>query len=220
MELMQRLRLLCDVVSGSDISAGHSRGADTLPNPWQTSDVRQRIGAAEDIFRRRVIGQGPAIGKIVDVLKRAALGLSGVLRGVAADRRSRAVFLFAGPTGTGRLEAAACIADVVFGDLSAYVKFGMGEFSDESQIDRLTGAPPGFAGLESGGELTNALREQPYRVVVFDEIEKAHPRFYDKLLQILEDGRLTDGSGITVDFSQSIIIAVTNLGVSYYVTVI
>ena len=122
------------------------------------------------------------------------------------------MLFFAGPTGTGKTELAKAITELVFGDESAYLRFDMSEFSGEGSGDRLIGSPPGYVGHEAGGELTNAVREDPFRVILFDEIEKAHPRILDKFLQILEDGRLTDGRGNTVHFSESILIFTSNLG--------
>jgi ATP-dependent Clp protease ATP-binding subunit ClpA len=150
---------------------------------------------------------------VLDILKRTSIGLTGAQsRGLSA--RPRGVLFFAGPTGVGKTEMAKSIAEIVFGDESAYLRFDMSEFSAEHSGDRLIGAPPGYVGYDQGGELTNAMREQPFRVVLFDEIEKAHNRILDKFLQVLEDGRLTDGRGDTVYFSESLIIFTSNAGVS------
>jgi ATP-dependent Clp protease ATP-binding subunit ClpA len=159
----------------------------------------------------RVLGQPQAVTKTLDILKRAVLGLSGA-QATRSGSRPRGVLFFAGPTGTGKTELAKAITSLVFGDESAYLRFDMSEFSAEHAGDRLIGSPPGYVGHEAGGELTNAVREDPFRVILFDEIEKAHPRILDKFLQILEDGRLTDGRGNTVHFSESILIFTSNLG--------
>ena len=156
-------------------------------------------------------GQPQAVGKTLDILKRAALGLSGA-QAASSSTRPRGVLFFAGPTGVGKTELAKAVAELVFGDETAYLRFDMSEFAAEHSGDRLIGAPPGYVGYEAGGELTNAVRRQPFRVVLFDEIEKAHPRILDKFLQILDDGRLTDGRGVTTYFSECVLIFTSNLG--------
>jgi len=158
-----------------------------------------------------VVGQPQAVTKTLDILKRAVLGLSGA-QATRSGSRPRGVLFFAGPTGVGKTELAKAITELIFGDESAYLRFDMSEFSSDHAGERLIGAPPGYVGHEAGGELTNAIREDPFRVILFDEIEKAHPRILDKFLQILEDGRLTDGRGNTVHFSEAILIFTSNLG--------
>jgi len=184
-----------------------------LDNPWRRTFLRRRIAEGEKSVSARVVGQPHPVTKTLDILKRAALGLSGAQTRVSSNR-PRGVLFFAGPTGVGKTELAKTVASLVFGDESAYLRFDMSEFSSEHSGDRLIGAPPGYVGYEVGGELTNAVRQQPFRVVLFDEIEKAHPRILDKFLQILEDGRLTDGRGVTTYFSECVLIFTSNLGVS------
>jgi ATP-dependent Clp protease ATP-binding subunit ClpB len=182
-----------------------------LDNPWSRGHLRRRVLEGEKRVPERVLGQPEAVTKTLDILKRAVLGLSGA-QATRSGSRPRGVLFFAGPTGTGKTELAKSITSLVFGDESAYLRFDMSEFSAEHAGDRLIGSPPGYVGHEAGGELTNAVREDPFRVILFDEIEKAHPRILDKFLQILEDGRLTDGRGNTVHFSESILIFTSNLG--------
>jgi ATP-dependent Clp protease ATP-binding subunit ClpB len=182
-----------------------------LDNPWRREHLRRRIAAGERDVPERVVGQPQAVTKTLDILKRAALGLSGA-QATGSSGRPRGVLFFAGPTGVGKTELAKAITRLVFGDESAYLRFDMSEFSAEHAGDRLIGSPPGYVGHEAGGELTNAVRQDPFRVILFDEIEKAHPRILDKFLQILEDGRLTDGRGTTVHFSESILVFTSNLG--------
>jgi len=127
--------------------------------------------------------------------------------------RPRGVLFFAGPTGVGKTELAKALTRLLFDDERFYIRFDMSEFSAEHAADRLIGAPPGYVGHDSGGELTNAVRQRPFSLILFDEIEKAHPRILDKFLQLLDDGRLTDGQGETVYFTESVIVFTSNLGV-------
>ncbi|ETI64276.1 ATPase [Sphingobium sp. C100] len=170
---------------------------------------RSRILAGADTIRRRVVGQDHAVVHLLDIVKRAATGIGGGKRG----GRPRGIAFLAGPTGVGKTELAKTITELLFGDESAYIRFDMSEFSAEHADQRLIGAPPGYVGYDVGGELTNAVRERPFSVVLFDEIEKAHPRILDKFLQILDDGVLTSGRGDRVYFSEALIIFTSNLGI-------
>lgn len=183
-----------------------------LENPWKKPYLRQRIGNAPDFIENRVKGQEQAVTKAVDILMRSVMGLTGA-QARSGGNRPRGVLFFAGPTGVGKTELAKTLTQLVFGDERAYIRFDMSEFAEEHTGARLLGAPPGYVGFEAGGELTNAVREKPFSVVLFDEVEKAHPRILDKFLQILEDGRLTDGRGDTAYFSETILIFTSNLGI-------
>lgn len=170
---------------------------------------RQKIATAESFVARRVIGQAHAVTHMLDIVKRAATGISGARRG----GRPRGVAFLAGPTGVGKTELAKTVTELLFGDETAYIRFDMSEFGAEHADQRLLGAPPGYVGYDVGGELTNAIREKPFSVVLFDEIEKAHPRILDKFLQILDDGVLTSGRGDRVYFSEALIVFTSNLGI-------
>lgn len=177
-------------------------------DPWLKID-RQRIRLADDIVRKRVKGQRHAVTHMLDIVKRAMTGVGASRKG----NRPRGVAFLAGPTGVGKTELAKTITSLLFGDESAYIRFDMSEFSAEHADQRLIGAPPGYVGYDVGGELTNAIREKPFSVVLFDEIEKAHPRILDKFLQILDDGVLTSGRGDRVYFSEALIVFTSNLGI-------
>lgn len=181
-------------------------------DPWRDSTVHQSIRTGFEQVSREVKGQDFAIHGSLDILKRSVTGLSGAQVGRSGGR-PRGVLFFAGPTGVGKTELAKQITKLLFGDESAYHRFDMSEFAQEHSEARLIGAPPGYVGHDAGGELVNAIRSRPFSVLLFDEIEKAHPRILDKFLQILEDGRLTDGRGDTVYFSESVIIFTSNLGI-------
>lgn len=175
---------------------------------WRNIE-RGRIRDGAETIRRRVVGQEHAVEHMLDIVKRAATGIGGGRRG----GRPRGVAFLAGPTGVGKTELAKTVTELLFGDESAYIRFDMSEFSAEHADQRLIGAPPGYVGYDVGGELTNAVRERPFSVVLFDEIEKAHPRILDKFLQILDDGVLTSGRGDRVYFSEALIIFTSNLGI-------
>lgn len=183
-----------------------------LDDPWKAPGLRERIRHGEPVLNTRVKGQPRAVRHASDVLIRTTMALSGSFQGTRASG-PRGVMFFAGPTGVGKTELAKAITALVFGNDQSYVRFDMSEFASEHSEARLIGAPPGFIGHGGGGELTNAVRQHPFSLVLFDEIEKAHPRILDKFLQILSDGRLTDGSGSTVHFSETIIVFTSNLGV-------
>ncbi|OGA73356.1 MAG: hypothetical protein A3G27_01220 [Betaproteobacteria bacterium RIFCSPLOWO2_12_FULL_66_14] len=183
-----------------------------LDNPWKKDYLREKIVNARQMIEERVKGQHQAVTKTIDILMRSVMGLTGA-QARSGGSRPRGGLFFAGPTGVGKTELAKTLTKLIFGDERAYIRFDMSEFSEEHTGARLLGAPPGYVGYDAGGELTNAVREKPFSVVLFDEIEKGHARILDKFLQILEDGRLTDGRGETTYFSESIIIFTSNLGI-------
>jgi len=183
-----------------------------LENPWKKTYLREKIADAQPFIENRVRGQQQAVTKTIDILMRSVMGLTGA-QSRSVGNRPRGVLFFAGPTGVGKTELAKTLTQLIFGDERAYIRFDMSEFAEEHTSARLLGAPPGYIGYDAGGELTNAVRDKPFSVILFDEIEKAHPRILDKFLQILEDGRLTDGRGDTAYFSEAIIIFTSNLGI-------
>lgn len=183
-----------------------------IEDPWRDPDTRRRIADGEKALSAQVRGQEPAIRKTLDLLTRSVVGLNGAHAG-SAGGRPRGVLFFAGPTGVGKTELAKAVTRLIFGNEDAYLRFDMSEFSAEHSEARLIGAPPGYTGFDAGGQLTGAVRARPFRVILFDEIDKANPAILDKFLQILEDGRLTDGRGSTVLFSDTLLIFTSNKGV-------
>ena len=182
-------------------------------NPWARMG-RRELMQAETRMRERVCGQEPAVTKTLDIIRRALKGLSGAQHGGGLSAKPKGVLFFAGPTGVGKTELAKSLTEGLFGDERSYIRFDMSEFNHEHADQRLIGAPPGYIGFEAGGELTDAVRERPCSVILFDEIEKAHGRILDKFLQILDEGQLTSGKGERVYFSDSIIIFTSNLGIT------
>ncbi|MGW2401459.1 ATP-dependent chaperone ClpB [Kitasatospora sp. NPDC001664] len=164
----------------------------------------------EEELGRRLIGQSEAVGAVSDAVRRTRSG-------IADPDRPTGSFLFLGPTGVGKTELAKALADFLFDDERAMVRIDMSEYGEKHSVSRLVGAPPGYVGYEEGGQLTEAVRRRPYSVVLLDEVEKAHPEVFDVLLQVLDDGRLTDGQGRTVDFRNAILILTSNLGSQYLV---
>ncbi len=183
-----------------------------IENMWHSID-KEKIANLEELLKKRVMGQDQAISKTVNIVKRAVSGLSG-LQHSSGQNKPRGVLFFAGPTGTGKTELTKALAEQLFGDENNCIRFDMSEFSESHADQKLFGAPPGYVGYEAGGQLTNAIKERPFSILLFDEIEKAHPSIMDKFLQILEDGRMTDGQGNTVYFSETLIIFTSNLGIT------
>ncbi|MGQ4428390.1 AAA family ATPase, partial [Streptomyces violaceoruber] len=170
----------------------------------------QKLLRMEDELGKRLIGQTQAVRAVSDAVRRSRAG-------IADPDRPTGSFLFLGPTGVGKTELAKALADFLFDDERAMVRIDMSEYSEKQSVARLVGAPPGYVGYEEGGQLTEAVRRRPYTVVLLDEVEKAHPEVFDILLQVLDDGRLTDGQGRTVDFRNTILVLTSNLGSQYLV---
>jgi len=163
----------------------------------------------EDRLAQRVVGQPDALRAVSNAVRRARSGLSDPNRPIGS-------FLFLGPTGVGKTELARALAEFLFDDERAMVRLDMSEYMEKHTVARLIGAPPGYVGYDEGGQLTEAVRRRPYAVVLFDEVEKAHPDVWNALLQLLDDGRLTDGQGRTVDFRNTVVIMTSNLGSHHF----
>ncbi|MGI5459537.1 AAA family ATPase [Streptomyces sp. CA-249302] len=212
MEIIRLARTQEDAVDSIEAAARCYR-VGISDNPWSKPFLRERLTTAAERIRNRVRGQNEAIEASVDIIIRSVMGLSGAQAASNASR-PRGVLFFAGPTGVGKTELAKALTELIFGDERAYIRFDMTEFSAEHSAARLIGAPPGYIGHDAGGELTNSVRERPFSLILFDEIEKAHPQILDKFLQILDDGRLTDSTGSTVYFSEAVLVFTSNLGMS------
>jgi ATP-dependent Clp protease ATP-binding subunit ClpC len=172
-----------------------------------TEAETQKLMRMEDELHKRVIGQQPAIEAVSKAIRRSRAGLKD-------PKRPTGSFIFLGPSGVGKTELARTLAEFLFGDEEAMVRIDMSEYMEKHSVSRLVGSPPGYIGYDEGGQLTEAVRRKPYSVLLLDEIEKAHPDVFNILLQILEDGRLTDAQGRTVDFRHSIVIMTSNIGAS------
>ncbi|MGK0255533.1 MAG: ATP-dependent Clp protease ATP-binding subunit ClpB, partial [Arcobacteraceae bacterium] len=176
-----------------------------IPVNKMLSSEKERIIQIEEVLKTDVIGQDDAIKAISRAIKRNKAGLSDESRPIGS-------FLFLGPTGVGKTESAKTLAKFLFDDAKSLVRFDMSEYMEKHSASRLVGAAPGYIGYDEGGQLTEAVRRKPYSVLLFDEIEKAHPDVFNILLQVLDDGRLTDNKGVTVDFKNTIIILTSNIG--------
>jgi ATP-dependent Clp protease ATP-binding subunit ClpB len=176
-----------------------------IPVSKMLEGEREKLLKMEERLRMRVVGQDEALQAVSDAVRRARSGLSDPNRPIGS-------FIFLGPTGVGKTETARALAEFLFDDENNMVRIDMSEYQERHTVSRLIGAPPGYVGYEEGGQLTEAVRRRPYSVVLFDEIEKAHPEVFNTLLQLLDDGRLTDGHGRTVDFKNTVVIMTSNIG--------
>jgi ATP-dependent Clp protease ATP-binding subunit ClpB len=196
--------LVKEVVDAEAIAGVVSRWTG-VPVEKMLEGEKAKLLAMEDVLRGRVIGQEPALRAVADAVRRARAGLQDPNRPIGS-------FMFLGPTGVGKTELTKALAGFLFDDEHALTRIDMSEYMEKHSVSRLIGAPPGYVGYEEGGALTEAIRRRPYQVVLFDEIEKAHPDVFNVLLQVLDDGRLTDGQGRTVDFKNTILIMTSNAG--------
>ncbi|HLS43931.1 MAG TPA: ATP-dependent Clp protease ATP-binding subunit, partial [Ornithinicoccus sp.] len=179
--------------------------ATGIPVLKLTEEESSRLLNMENELHKRIVGMDDAIGALSQAIRRTRAGLKD-------PRRPGGSFIFAGPTGVGKTELAKALAEFLFGDEDALITLDMSEYSEKHTVSRMFGSPPGYVGYEEGGQLTEKVRRKPFSVVLFDEVEKAHPDIFNSLLQILEDGRLTDAQGRVVDFKNTVIIMTTNLG--------
>ena len=193
-----------EVVDAEQIAGVVSRWTG-IPVDKMLEGEREKLLAMEDALRKRVVGQEEALVAVSDAVRRARAGLQDPNRPIGS-------FLFLGPTGVGKTELTKALAGFMFDDESAITRMDMSEYMEKHSVSRMIGAPPGYVGYDEGGALTEAVRRRPYQVVLFDEVEKAHPDVFNVLLQVLDDGRLTDGQGRTVDFRNTILIMTSNLG--------
>ncbi|MFW6373155.1 MAG: ATP-dependent chaperone ClpB, partial [Thermodesulfobacteriota bacterium] len=203
-ELQEEKQMLKEEVDAEDIAEVVSRWTG-IPVSKMLEGEREKLIQTEDRLRRRVVGQDEAITAVANAVRRARSGLQDPNRPIGS-------FIFMGPTGVGKTELAKALAEFMFDDEGAIIRVDMSEYMEKHSVARLIGAPPGYVGYEEGGHLTESVRRRPYSVVLFDEIEKAHPDVFNVLLQILDDGRMTDGHGRTVDFKNTIIIMTSNVG--------
>jgi ATP-dependent Clp protease ATP-binding subunit ClpC len=191
-------------VTVEDIAEVVSR-ATGIPVRQLTEEEKDRLLRLEQHLHERIIGQDEAVAAVAEAVRRSRAGLGDPNRPVGS-------FLFLGPTGVGKTELARALTEALFGAESRMIRLDMSEFSERHTVSRLVGAPPGYVGYEEAGQLTEAVRRRPYSVILLDEIEKAHPDVFNVLLQVLDDGRLTDGQGRTVDFRNTVLIMTSNLG--------
>ena len=200
-------RMLKEEVDEEDIARIVSKWTGIPVSKMLEGEVKKLI-SMEDRLRNRVVGQDPALERVANAIRRSRAGLSDPKRPIGS-------FIFLGPTGVGKTELARALAEFLFDDDKALLRIDMSEYMEKHAVSRLIGAPPGYVGYDEGGQLTEQVRRRPYAVVLFDEIEKAHPDVFNVLLQIMDDGRLTDGRGRTVDFKNTVIIMTSNLGSAY-----
>jgi ATP-dependent Clp protease ATP-binding subunit ClpB len=200
-------RMLKEEVDEEDVAKIVSKWTGIPVSKMLESEVKKLV-TMEDRLRQRVIGQDVAVERVSNAIRRSRAGLSDPKRPIGS-------FIFLGPTGVGKTELARALAEFLFDDEHAMIRIDMSEYMEKHAVSRLIGAPPGYIGYEEGGQLTEQVRRRPYAVVLFDEIEKAHPDVFNILLQIMDDGRLTDGKGRVVDFKNTIIIMTSNIGSSY-----
>ena len=201
-ELQADQKMLKEEVDEEDIAEVVSKWTGVPVSRLLEGEVAKLV-RMEDVLHQRIVGQDEAVAAVANAIRRSRSGLSDPQRPIGS-------FMFLGPTGVGKTELARTLADFLFDDARAMVRIDMSEYMEKHTVARLIGAPPGYVGYDEGGQLTEALRRRPYAVILLDEIEKAHPDVFNVLLQVLDDGRLTDGQGRTVNFSNAVLIMTSN----------
>lgn len=206
-KLQKSRRILKEEITAEDIASVVSRWTG-IPLAQMLEEERAKLARMEEELRKRVVGQDEALVKIADVVRRSRAGISDPNKPIGS-------FIFLGPTGVGKTELTKALAQFIFNDEKALVRVDMSEYMERHSVSKLLGSPPGYVGHEDSGQLTEAVRHRPYSVILFDEIEKAHPEVFNVLLQVLDEGRLTDGKGRIVNFKNSVIILTSNIGSEY-----
>jgi ATP-dependent Clp protease ATP-binding subunit ClpB len=206
-KLQKSRRILKEEITAEDIAQVVARWTG-IPLTKMIEEERAKLERMEEELGKRVVGQKEAISKVADVIRRSRAGISDPNRPIGS-------FIFLGPTGVGKTELTKSLAEFLFNDDKALVRVDMSEYMERHSISKLVGSPPGYVGYDESGHLSEAIRHRPYSVVLFDEIEKAHPEVFNILLQVLDDGRLTDGKGRVVNFKNTVIIMTSNLGSQY-----
>ena len=204
------MRMLKEEVDEEDIAKIVSKWTGIPVSKMLEGEVKKLV-QMEERLRERVVGQDAALSVVANAIRRSRAGLSDPKRPIGS-------FIFLGPTGVGKTETARALAEFLFDDEQSMIRIDMSEYMEKHAVARLIGAPPGYVGYDEGGQLTEAVRRRPYAVILFDEIEKAHPDVFNVLLQIMDDGRLTDSKGRTVDFKNTVLIMTSNLGAGFLAT--
>ena len=205
--LQSSRRILKEEITEADVADIVSRWTG-IPVTRMLEEEAEKLSRMEEFLTRRIIGQDEAVGKVADTVKRSRAGIADPGRPIGS-------FLFLGPTGVGKTELTKALAEFMFDDEKALIRIDMSEFMEKHSVSKIIGSPPGYVGYDEGGHLTELVRHRPYAVVLFDEIEKAHPEVFNILLQVLDNGRLTDAKSRTVNFKNTIIILTSNIGAKY-----
>src|SRR5678810_123408 len=207
MESISDKRIMKEELDTEDIAEEVAK-ATGIPVSKMIQSEKEKLLHLEEELHKRVVGQDEAITAVADAIRRSRAGLQDPKKPIGS-------FIFLGTTGVGKTELAKALAEYLFDDESMMTRIDMSEYQEKHTVSRLVGAPPGYVGYDEGGQLTEAVRRKPYSVVLLDEIEKAHPDVWSVLLQLLDDGRLTDAQGRTVDFRNTVVIMTTNVGAQY-----